>query len=339
MTDGRNEKILEVKDLRTYFYTDDGVVKAVDGLSYHVNKGECVGLVGESACGKSVSAMSVLRLIPYPPGIIVGGEILFKGEDLLQVTEERMRDIRGNQIAMVFQEPTSSLNPVLTVGRQVSESLQLHRGMDKRAALAESVTLLKLVGIPDPERRIKDHPHQFSGGMQQRIMIAMALSCKPELIIADEPTTSLDVTVQAQILETIADLRSKLHTAVMIITHNLGVVARYVDRVNVMYAGALVESGPTEMIYAEPKHPYTLGLLASVPRLDSPGDESSRRRNLHVIKGLPPNLARLPKGCPFAPRCDYAMDRCREEKPLLEKVGDDHYRACFCDAARLKKPA
>jgi oligopeptide transport system ATP-binding protein len=250
-----------------------------------------------------------------------------------------MRDIRGNRIAMIFQEPTSSLNPVLTVGRQISESLELHRGMNRKAALAESVSLLKLVGIPDPEKRVTDHPYQFSGGMQQRIMIAMALSCKPELIIADEPTTSLDVTVQAQILETIADLRSKLHTAVMIITHNLGVVARYVDRVNVMYAGALVESGPTEMIYAEPKHPYTLGLLASVPRLDSPGDESSRRRNLHVIKGLPPNLARLPKGCPFAPRCDYAMDRCREEKPLLEKVGDDHYRACFCDAARLKKPA
>jgi oligopeptide transport system ATP-binding protein len=325
-----NEILLEVKDLKTYFYTNEGVVKAVDGLSYHVNKGECVGIVGESACGKSVSAMSLLRLIPYPPGVIVGGQILFKGEDLLQVSEERMRDIRGNKIAMVFQEPTTSLNPVLTVGRQISESLELHRGLDREAARAESVRLLRLVGIPDPERRVRDYPHQFSGGMQQRIMIAMALSCDPELLIADEPTTSLDVTVQAQLLEIIANLRSQFGAAVIIITHNLGVVARYVDRVNVMYAGSLVETGPTETIYAEPKHPYTLGLLASVPRLDSP-----RRQSLRVIKGLPPNMARLPKGCPFAPRCDYVMDRCREEKPPLEQVGDNHFRACFYDAGKL----
>jgi oligopeptide transport system ATP-binding protein len=330
---GNNGTILEVKDLRTYFYTDEGVVKAVDGLSYQVGAGECVGLVGESACGKSVSAMSVLRLIPYPPGVIEGGQILFKGEDLLQASEERMRDIRGNQIAMVFQEPTSSLNPVLTVGRQISESLELHRRMDKKAAMAESVRLLKLVGIPDPERRIKDYPYQSSGGMQQRVMIAMALSCDPELIIADEPTTALDVTVQAQILEIIAELRSKLGTSVMIITHNLGVVARYVDRLNVMYAGALVESGPTAVIYAEPKHPYTLGLLASVPRLDTP-----RKKNRRVIKGLPPNLARLPRGCAFAPRCEYAMDRCREERPTLERVGEDHARACFYDAEKLSRP-
>jgi oligopeptide transport system ATP-binding protein len=328
----KNGKILEVKNLRTYFYTDEGVVKAVDGLSYHVDKGECVGLVGESACGKSVSAMSILRLIPYPPGIIVGGEILFKGEDLLQATEERMREIRGNRIAMVFQEPTTSLNPVLTVGRQISESLELHRGMDKKTALAESAKLLELVGIPDSKQRIKDHPHQFSGGMQQRIMIAMALSCNPELIIADEPTTSLDVTVQAQVLEIVANLRSEFNTAVMIITHNLGVVARYVDRVNVMYAGNLVETGPTEVIYADPKHPYTLGLLASVPRLDHPTIES-----LRVIKGLPPNMARLPKGCSFAPRCDYAMDRCKEEKPVMEKLGEGHYRTCFYDADKLKR--
>ncbi|KKL46694.1 hypothetical protein LCGC14_2343010, partial [marine sediment metagenome] len=264
----KEERVLEVKELRTHFYTDEGVVKAVDGLSYHVKKGECVGLVGESACGKSVSAMSVLRLIPYPPGVIEGGEIVFKGEDLLQVSEERMREIRGNRIAMVFQEPTTSLNPVLTVGRQISESVELHRGMDKESARSESIKLLQLVGIPDPERRIKDYPHQFSGGMQQRIMIAMALSCDPELLIADEPTTSLDVTVQAQLLEIIANLRAELGTAVLIITHNLGVVARYVDRVNVMYAGSLVETGPTETIYAESMHPYTLGLLASVPRLD-----------------------------------------------------------------------
>jgi oligopeptide transport system ATP-binding protein len=336
MTTSTNEKVLQVKGLRTYFYTGEGVVKAVDGLSYHVNKGECVGLVGESACGKSVSAMSVLRLIPYPPGVIVGGEILFKGEDLLQASEERMRDIRGNQIAMVFQEPTTSLNPVLTVGRQISESLELHRGLEREEAREESARLLRLVGIPDPQRRVRDYPHQFSGGMQQRIMIAMALSCDPEVLIADEPTTSLDVTVQAQLLEIIANLRSKLGTAVIIITHNLGVVARYVDRVNVMYAGSLVETGPTETIYAEPKHPYTLGLLASVPRLDSASKETIR-----VIKGLPPNMAHLPPGCPFAPRCDYAMDRCREEKPPLEPVGEDreHYRACFYPAEKLKRQA
>ena len=332
MPENDRQKVLEVKDLRTYFYTKEGVVKAVDGLSYYVSKGECVGLVGESACGKSVSAMSILRLIPYPPGIIEGGEILFKGEDLLQATEERMRDIRGNRIAMVFQEPTTSLNPVLTIGRQISESLELHRNMDKEAAQKESIRLLELVGIPDCESRIKNHPHQFSGGMQQRIMIAMALSCDPELLIADEPTTSLDVTVQAQLLEIIAGLRSDFGTSVIIITHNLGVVARYVDRVNVMYAGNLVETGPTEDIYASPKHPYTLGLLASVPRLDSP-----RKETLRVIKGLPPNMAHLPRGCTFAPRCEYAMPKCTEEKPALEKVGEDHYRACFFDAKELKR--
>ena len=331
MEEGKNGAVLQVKDLRTYFYTDEGVVKAVDRLSYHVSRGECVGLVGESACGKSVSAMSVLRLIPYPPGIIVGGEILFDGEDLLQATEERMREIRGNKVAMVFQEPTTSLNPVLTVGHQISETLTLHRGMDKETATNEAAKLLELVGIPDAQQRVKDYPYQFSGGMQQRIMIAMALSCNPELIIADEPTTSLDVTVQAQVLEILANMRSEFGTAVMIITHNLGVVARYVDRVNVMYAGAIVESGLTDEIYAAPKHPYTIGLLGSVPRLDSP-----RKENLRVIKGLPPNLANLPKGCSFAPRCDYAMDRCKEEKPTLEPVGDDHFRACFYPIEKLE---
>ena len=329
----KRETVLDVRDLQTYFFTDEGTVKAVDGLSYTVRKGEFVGLVGESGCGKSVSAMSVLRLIPHPPGLIVGGEIVFKGEDLLQVNEERMRNIRGNRIAMVFQEPTTSLNPVLAVGRQISESIELHRGLDKAAALQESAKLLELVGIPDPERRIKNYPFQFSGGMQQRIMIAMALSCNPELLIADEPTTSLDVTVQAQLLEIIADLREQFDTAVVIITHNLGLVARYVDRVNVMYAGKLVESGPTETIFAEPKHPYTIGLMASVPRLDSPRKVAPR-----VIDGLPPNLAHLPKGCSFAPRCAYAMDRCHEEEPQLETVGDGHFRSCFYDASKLERP-
>jgi len=327
-----DEVILQVKELKTYFYTQEGEVKAVDGLSYFVRRGESVGLVGESACGKSVSALSVLRLIPYPPGIIVGGEIMFQGRDLLKASEEDMRHIRGNRIAMVFQEPTTSLNPVLTVKRQISESLELHRGMDKDASLQETIRLLRLVGIPDAERRAQDYPFQFSGGMQQRIMIAMALSCDPALLIADEPTTSVDVTVQAQLLEIIAELRERLGTAVIIITHNLGVVARYVDRVNVMYAGKLVETAPTDELYSRPKHPYTIGLLASVPRLDS-----ERKKSLRVIKGLPPNLSRLPGGCSFHPRCDYAMDRCRTESPVLEEVGPEHLRACFYDAAKLKK--
>jgi oligopeptide transport system ATP-binding protein len=303
----------------------DGELRAVDGLSYSVDKGECVGLVGESACGKSVSALSIMRLIPYPPGIIVGGEIIFDGKDLLKVSEEEIRHIRGNRIAMIFQEPTTSLNPVLTVSRQLSESLELHRGLDKHAATEEAVKLLRLVGIPDAERRISDYPHQFSGGMQQRIMIAMALSCNPALLIADEPTTSVDVTVQAQLLEILNNLRSQFGTAVVIITHNLGVVARYVDRVNVMYAGRLVESGPTDVIYGEPRHPYTVGLIASVPRLDLP-----RRHGLTVIPGLPPNLARLSINmCAFSPRCKYAIDKCKQERPALEQVGKDHYTACF----------
>jgi len=318
------EKVLEVKDLRTYFYTEDGEVRAVDGLRYDVKKGESVGLVGESACGKSVSALSIMRLIPYPPGIIVGGEIIFKGQDLLKVSESAMQRIRGNRIAMIFQEPMTSLNPVLTINRQLSEALELHRGMDKKTAAGEAIKLLQLVGLPDAESRVRDYPHQFSGGMQQRIMIAIALSCNPELLIADEPTTSVDVTVQAQLLELLDSLRAQFGTSVIIITHNLGVVARYADRVNVMYAGRLVETAPTDVLYGEPKHPYTMGLLASVPRLDL-----SRKRKLSVIDGLPPNLARLPKGCAFCPRCYLAIDRCREEKPELEEVGEGHYSACF----------
>ena len=281
-------------------------------------------MVGESACGKSVSALSILRLIPYPPGIIVGGEIIFKGRDLLKVSEEEMRKVRGNEIAMIFQEPSTSLNPVLTVSLQLRETLELHRGLDKQAAIEEAAKLLKLVGIPDADKRVNDYPYQFSGGMQQRIMIAMALSCNPELIIADEPTTSLDVTVQAQLLELIDNLRSQFGTAVILITHNLGIVARYVDRVNVMYAGKLVETGPTDVIYAQPQHPYTIGLIGSVPRLDLP-----RKRELFVIEGLPPHLARLPVGCSFNPRCRFAIDRCKQEVPPLEVLGEDHLSACF----------
>ncbi|MFC1949184.1 ABC transporter ATP-binding protein [Chloroflexota bacterium] len=300
-------------------------------MSYHVNKGESVGLVGESACGKSVSALSILRLIPYPPGIIVGGEILFKGNDLLKLSEEEIRHIRGNQIAMIFQEPTTSLNPVLTVSLQLSEALSLHRGMDKHTAAEEAVKLLKLVGIPDAEGRAGDYPYQFSGGMQQRIMMAMALSCNPELIIADEPTTSVDVTVQAQLLELIDNMRAQFGTAVITITHNLGIVARYVDRVCVMYAGRLVETAPTDAIYGNPQHPYTIGLIGSVPRLDLP-----RKRDLYVIDGLPPHLAHLPQGCSFNPRCKYAIDKCREETPEMEEVGENHYRACWVDIGDIK---
>jgi oligopeptide transport system ATP-binding protein len=329
----KDEKVLEINNLRTYFYTREGELKAVDGLSYYINKGESLGIVGESACGKSVSALSILRLIPYPPGIIVGGEIIFQGTDLLKVTEAEMRDIRGNRIAMIFQEPTTSLNPVLTIRTQIAETLELHRGMDKNEATQETIRLLRLVGIPDAERRISDYPFQFSGGMQQRIMIAMGLSCNPALLIADEPTTSVDVTVQAQLLEIIDDLRRRFGTSVIVITHNLGIVARYVDRVNVMYAGRLVETAPTEELYANPLHPYTQGLLASVPRLDL-----GKKKSLRIIKGLPPNLSRLAPGCHFNPRCDYAMPKCRQEYPPLEKVGENHYRACFLEVSKLQKP-
>lgn len=315
---------MEVKHLRTSFFTNEGEVKAVNDLSYYIDKGESVAVVGESACGKSVSALSILRLIPYPPGIIIGGEILFKGRDILKLSEEEMRHIRGNQIAMIFQEPSTSLNPVISVSLQLRETLQLHRGLDKNAAEEEAVKLLKLVGIPDAETRVKDYPYQFSGGMQQRIMIAMGLSCNPDLIIADEPTTSVDVTVQAQLLELIDNLRSQFGTAVLLITHNLGIVARYVDRVNVMYAGKMVETAPTSIIYDNPKHPYTIGLIGSVPRLDLP-----RKRKLYVIEGLPPHLARLPKGCSFNPRCRYAIERCREEVPPLFDLGHNQFSACF----------
>lgn len=328
----KSRKIIEIRNLQTHFYTRQGEIKAVDGLSYHVYKGESIGLVGESGCGKSVSAMSVLRLIPNPPGLIVGGEILFQGQDLLKISEREMRRIRGNRIAMIFQEPSASLNPVLTIRQQMFETLKLHRGLDRGQCLQEAVRLLGLVGIPDAERRVNDYPFQFSGGMQQRIMIAMGLSCKPELLIADEPTTALDVTVQAQLMEIIDGLRKSFGTSVVIITHNLGLVARYVDRVNVMYAGRLVETAPTDELFENPAHPYTVGLLASVPRLDV-----GRQKSLRAIKGQPPNLARLGGGCSFYPRCEYARDICKKEYPPLEKVGEEHYRACFLKPDELKK--
>ena len=316
--------LLEVKDLKTHFFTLDGVVKAVDGVSYDLNEGETLGLVGESGCGKSVSALSVMRLIPDPPGKIVNGEILLDGEDILQISMEDMREVRGAKIAMVFQEPMTSLNPVLTVERQLTETLQLHMGMSKIESQRESVNLLTRVGIPDPESRIKQYPHQFSGGMRQRVMIAMALSCNPRLIIADEPTTALDVTIQAQILDLMKSLTTEFGVALIVITHNLGVVARYADRVNIMYAGKVIERGDAGEIYANPRHPYTVGLLRSVPRLDLP-----RRAKLDPIEGQPPDLINLPQGCAFRERCRWAIDKCATDMPELVEIGDGHLSACF----------
>ena len=316
--------LLEVKDLKTYFFTMDGVVKAVDGVSYDLEEGETLGLVGESGCGKSVSALSVMRLIPDPPGKIVNGEIMLDGEDILKLGMEDMREVRGAKIAMVFQEPMTSLNPVLTVERQITETLQLHMGMSKQESRRESVNLLARVGIPDPEGRIKQYPHQFSGGMRQRVMIAMALSCNPRLIIADEPTTALDVTIQAQILDLMKSLTTEFGVALIIITHNLGVVARYADRVNIMYAGKVIERGSAHEIYANPRHPYTLGLLRSVPRLDLP-----RKARLDPIEGQPPDLINLPDGCSFRERCRWAIDKCATDTPELMDTGDGHLSACW----------
>ena len=317
--------LLEVKNLMTHFFTQEGVVKAVDGISYSVEEGEVVGIVGESGCGKSVGAMSIMRLVASPPGRIVGGEVLFEGEDLVQADDDRLRDIRGNRISMVFQEPMTSLNPVLTVGRQLTGTLELHMNMDKTESRARAAKLLEMVGIPDADRRLNDYPHQFSGGMRQRVMIAMALSCDPKLIIADEPTTALDVTIQAQILELMQDLSRELGTALIIITHNRGVVARYADRVIVMYAGKIVETASAVDLYQNPRHPYTLALLNSVPRLDS----NEARVRLDAIDGLPPNLGDLPTGCNFAPRCRFATDECLVDDPELRSVSDNHFSACI----------
>ena len=316
--------LLEVKNLKTHFFTMEGVVKAVDGVSYELNEGETLGLVGESGCGKSVSALSVMRLIPDPPGKIIDGEILLDGEDILQIDMEGMREVRGAKIAMVFQEPMTSLNPVLTVERQITETLQLHMGMSKLESQRESVNLLTRVGIPDPEIRVKQYPHQFSGGMRQRVMIAMALSCNPRLIIADEPTTALDVTIQAQILDLMKSLTTELGVALIVITHNLGVVARYADRVNIMYAGKVIERGEAREIYSNPRHPYTVGLLRSVPRLDLP-----RRAKLDPIEGQPPDLINLPPGCAFRERCRWAIDKCATDTPELVETSDGHLSACF----------
>ena len=326
--------LLQVKDLHTEFRTGAGVVRAVDGVSYTVEQGETVAIVGESGSGKSVGALSILRLIPDPPGRIVRGEVLFAGRDLMHLPDAQMRDVRGGDIGMIFQEPMTSLNPVLTIGRQITETLEQHRRADRAAARRRAVELLGLVGIADPARRLEQYPHQLSGGMRQRVMIAIALACDPKLIIADEPTTALDVTIQAQILELMSGLTRRLNVALIIITHNLGVVARYAKRVNVMYAGAIVESGPAAAIYRNPRHPYTMALLRSVPRLDRP-----RQARLDPVDGQPPDLTRLDEGCAFRPRCRFAVDACAKARPALEPVGPaGHLSACL-RAHQISTPA
>ena len=325
-------KLLEVRNLQTHFLTRGGVVRAVDGVSWDVEAGETVALVGESGCGKSVTALSIMRLVAPPAGRIVGGQVIFKGRDLLTLGEEEMRRVRGREIGMIFQEPMTSLNPVLTIGRQLTEGLEIHLGMSGDDAKRRAAELLGTVGIPDPARRLAQYPHQFSGGMRQRMMIAMALACDPPLVLADEPTTALDVTIQAQILELMKDLARRLGVAMLIITHNLGVVARYADRVNVMYAGRIIERATARELYGRPLHPYTLGLLRSVPRLDEP-----RRARLAPIDGQPPDLTRLPPGCAFAPRCAFRVERCATEVPPLEPVGGGgHVSACW-ESARLQR--
>ena len=316
--------LLDIKNLSTHFNTSAGTIKAVNDVSFELREGETLGLVGESGCGKSVTALSIMRLVPSPPGRIVSGDVIFQGQNLLKISEAEMQNVRGRDIGMIFQEPMTSLNPVLSIGRQLREPLELHLGMTKQQSLSRSSELLELVGIPDPATRLKTFPHQTSGGQRQRIMIAMALSCEPKLLIADEATTALDVTIQAQILEIIKELTDRLGTSVIIITHNLGVVARYADSVNVMYAGKLRESGSLDQVYKKPKHPYTVGLLNSVPTLDLDADV-----RLQPIRGEIPNLTDLPEGCAFIDRCDYATQKCEESEPELEEVEKAHFGACW----------
>ncbi|MFM8991909.1 MAG: ABC transporter ATP-binding protein [Alphaproteobacteria bacterium] len=320
--------LLELDGVRTWFYTREGVVRAVDGVSFSIAPGETLAVVGESGCGKSVTAQSILRLLPSPPARIVEGSIRFEGQDLLALDDAAMRDIRGNRIAMIFQEPMTSLNPVLTVGHQIAESLVRHQAMGRADAEARAVDMLALVGIAEPARRVREYPHQLSGGMRQRVMIAMALACNPRLLIADEPTTALDVTIQAQILDLMRDLKSKVGAAIMLITHDLGVVAEMAERVVVMYAGRKVEEAPVEELFARPLHPYTRGLLGSMPRLGASlqGDTPER---LSEIAGVVPSLREPIPGCAFAPRCALATDRCRQSAPALEEMGPRHVVACF----------
>ena len=315
--------LLELQDLKTYFYSGQEVVKAVNGLSLKVERGETIGVVGESGSGKSVTAFSILRLVNHP-GRIISGRVFFEGVDLMKISDREMRSIRGNRIAMIFQEPMTSLNPVLTIERQLSEAIEAHKNVGRDVARKRSIELLEKVGIPDPVKRMNDFPHLLSGGMRQRVMIAMALSCNPDLIIADEPTTAVDVTLQAQLLDLMKNLTQESGTTLMIISHNLGLMARYADRIAIMYAGKIVEVGNVFDIFKKPQHPYTLGLLSSIPRLDQP-----RADTLNSIMGQPPDLARLPNGCSFKERCNYAVGRCGVDEPELMKVNNDHWSACW----------
>ena len=317
-----NGNLLEVRDLRTYFHSEDGILKAVDGVTFNLRRGETLGIVGESGSGKSVTNLSIIRLIESPPGQIVSGAVIFDGRDILQLTEDEVRRIRGRRIAMIFQDPMTSLNPFMKISRQLMEMTRLHLGHSKAQAYAHAVRMMETVGIPDASKRVDDYPHEFSGGMRQRVMIAMALSCRPELLIADEPTTALDVTIQAQILELIKTLKQETGTSVILITHDLGVVAGMTDHLVVMYAGKIFEQAPTPELFSVPANPYTKGLLRSVP------DPTSERGTLDQISGLPPDVAHLPPGCPFAPRCERAEDICRKEFPPLVEVSQDHQSLC-----------
>jgi len=319
-----NEKILEVKNLCTSFFTEEGEVKAVDDVSFNVYKGKTLGLVGESGCGKSVTSLSIMRLIPNPPGRIVSGEILYNGRNLLNLDMESMRKIRGNEISMIFQEPMTSLNPVFTIGNQICEAIRLHQDLAKSEVRNRAIEMLKLVGIPSPERRIDDYPHQLSGGMRQRVMIAMALSCNPNILIADEPTTALDVTIQAQILDLLRELQAKVGMALILITHDLGVIAEVADEVCVMYAGRIAEQGTVKELFSNPKHPYTKGLLNSIPTLSRDPTGKVKKNRLETIPGIVPNLLHLPQGCRFQDRCTYVMDDCKGIEPSLREITAKH---------------
>jgi peptide/nickel transport system ATP-binding protein len=317
--------LLKVQDLQVHFDTDDGVLHAVDGVNFHIDRSETLGVVGESGCGKSVTAMTIMKLLAMPPGRIANGQIWFQGQDLVQADAQTMRNLRAKEIAMIFQEPMTSLNPVLSVGEQIAETLRLHEGLTPKQAMAKASDMLGLVNIPKPAQRVNDYPHQFSGGMRQRVMIAMALSCKPKLLIADEPTTALDVTIQAQILDLLNELKSQMGMSIMLITHAMGVVAETAQRVVVMYAGRVVEEATVEKLFASPAHPYTKGLIRSIPRIDF---DSANKQRLEAIPGSVPKLINPPKGCRFAPRCQYASDRCSQEMPELREISTGHLVAC-----------
>lgn len=323
-----SEPVLQVKGLKTYYYTEEGVVPAVDGLDFEVEPGETFAIVGESGCGKSVTSLSILRLIPSPPGKIIDGEIIYHGQDLVKKSEREMRSIRGNDISMIFQEPMTSLNPVFTVGQQIGESFRFHQQMGKAEMLKKSIEMLRLVGIPEPEHVINDYPNQLSGGMRQRVMIAMALACNPKILIADEPTTALDVTIQAQILDLMRDLQKKMGMAIIMITHDLGVVAQMCDEVIVMYAGSICEQGTADEIFYNPRHEYTKGLMRSIPTAENNG------QRLEPITGTPIDLLNMPKGCPFAPRCEAAMKICLREKPVRMLINDDHMATCWMNVKK-----